>query len=191
MTTPSLKQKLVSPKARLFFACLSGVLLSIGMYLFTSQTPSIFELSFTEHSEMLGKDAGSVIPASCNSMPPTSHFAGDCPVVVQTNLSSSNIVLTINNTITGHYLYQNGNYYTHDSITATYTSGPATTRCALTATGYFQWLSPNASISVTGPYNTPVAWSLRCTDGIFVTQISSFTVVNTTAPYSTVYEPPN
>ncbi len=41
------------------------------------KNPHISELSFVEHS-VLGKKAGSVIPASCNSSPSTSHWAGDC-----------------------------------------------------------------------------------------------------------------
>jgi hypothetical protein len=41
-----------------------------------SGTPHISELAFIEHSST---GVGSVIPASCNSSPPTNHFGGDCP----------------------------------------------------------------------------------------------------------------
>lgn len=40
-------------------------------------TPFSSELAYIEHS-ILGKDAGSVVPASCNSAPPTSHRLNDC-----------------------------------------------------------------------------------------------------------------
>ncbi len=40
-------------------------------------TPFSSELAYIEHS-ILGKDAGSVVPASCNSAPPTSHVLNDC-----------------------------------------------------------------------------------------------------------------
>ncbi len=36
------------------------------------------ELSFREYS-VAGVSAGSVVPASCDSVPPTSHTSGDCP----------------------------------------------------------------------------------------------------------------
>jgi hypothetical protein len=39
-------------------------------------TPSLSELSFVEHSS-LGRKAGTVIPASCDSSPVYSHFVGD------------------------------------------------------------------------------------------------------------------
>lgn len=63
-----------------------GVILSallaliIGMtgYVFFSGEASKAELAFAEHS-LLGKQAGAVIPASCNSIPPFSHFGGANP----------------------------------------------------------------------------------------------------------------
>ncbi len=57
---------------------LGVIFLLIGIFFLTkSPTPYVSELAFTEHSSK-GNITGSVIPASCESSPPTSHFAGDC-----------------------------------------------------------------------------------------------------------------
>ncbi len=48
--------------------------------------PALAELHFAGHS-ILGSRAGSVVPASCESNPPTNHFDGDCPSVVTVGLS--------------------------------------------------------------------------------------------------------
>jgi hypothetical protein len=74
--------KRVASKKSFYKVGLSAVgLVSIAMvavfFVTRGVTPHTSELAFTEHST-LGKDAGSVIPASCNSNPPTDHFNGDC-----------------------------------------------------------------------------------------------------------------
>jgi hypothetical protein len=50
----------------------------VALFVVTKKDSSVSELAFTERSTMSGI-RGSVIPASCNSNPPTNHFAGDCP----------------------------------------------------------------------------------------------------------------
>lgn len=52
-------------------------LVLIGVVCVYNAKPHTSELMFLEFS-ILGKGAGSVIPASCDSAPPTSHFSGDC-----------------------------------------------------------------------------------------------------------------
>ncbi len=47
-------------------------------FLYVTGDASRAELAYAEYS-LVGKEAGSVIPASCNSIPPYSHRAGDCP----------------------------------------------------------------------------------------------------------------
>lgn len=53
------------------------------------------ELAFNERS-LLGERAGSVVPASCNSEPPTSHFIGDCPPVVKLYVGPSGKTVAVN-----------------------------------------------------------------------------------------------
>ncbi len=56
-----------------------------ALYLFSTTEANKAELAYAEHS-FLGKQAGAVIPASCNSNPPVSHFSGpppDCPDMCQ------------------------------------------------------------------------------------------------------------
>ena len=59
------------------FIALSTIGLFVVFFLTRGAMPHTSELAFTEHS-ILGRNAGSVIPASCNSSPPTDHFLGDC-----------------------------------------------------------------------------------------------------------------
>jgi hypothetical protein len=55
---------------------LPALLLLIGFFFVTrGQDPHTSELAFIEHSRT---HLGSVVPASCNSAPPTSHFLNDC-----------------------------------------------------------------------------------------------------------------
>lgn len=76
-------QKIFSiPRSKRFILVLSTFLAvcAVGLVSFAAQntgTPYSAELSYTETSDHQGV-IGSVVPASCESSPPTSHFAGDC-----------------------------------------------------------------------------------------------------------------
>ncbi len=60
------------------FAVFILLFASVSFFFITrGAIPHSSELAYIEHS-ILGKDAGSVVPASCNSVPPTSHFLNDC-----------------------------------------------------------------------------------------------------------------
>lgn len=57
-------------------------LIAVSLFFATrSALPATSELAFQERS-LLGKHIGSVIPASCDSVPPVSHFEGDCEPIV-------------------------------------------------------------------------------------------------------------
>jgi hypothetical protein len=65
-------------KKKLFMVPLLIVLL-IGVFFVTRGVdPHTSELAFIEHSQTR---SGSVVPASCNSAPPTSHFLNDCTAI--------------------------------------------------------------------------------------------------------------
>lgn len=64
----------------LTLALVTSILVIYSLISYFSFGPSRAELSYTEYS-YLGKSAGGVIPASCNSVPPFSHFTNDCPTM--------------------------------------------------------------------------------------------------------------
>lgn len=70
--------KLSKTKIQLLGFCFLFVTVLVSVFFITrGPNPHVSELAYIEHSN-LGKEAGSMIPASCNSAPPTSHFNGDC-----------------------------------------------------------------------------------------------------------------
>ncbi len=61
------------------------LLFFVSTFLITrGEYPHTSELAFIEHS-VSGAEGGSVVPASCNSAPPTSHFLNDCTAVCPSN----------------------------------------------------------------------------------------------------------
>ncbi len=75
-----LQKMFQSAASKLFFALLLIPIAFAMVFFFTlDSNPHSAELAFVEHST--DKDIiGSVVPASCESAPPTNHFAGDCAV---------------------------------------------------------------------------------------------------------------
>ena len=59
--------------------------LAAGVFFVTDEnTPHTSELAFIEHSSDAAM-VGSVVPASCESSPPTNHFSGDCRALDRVN----------------------------------------------------------------------------------------------------------
>ncbi len=75
-----LQKVLESSLPRLLLALFLLPVVLIALFFVTAeQNPHAAELAFAERS--IDKDIiGSVVPASCESAPPTNHFAGDCAV---------------------------------------------------------------------------------------------------------------
>lgn len=77
-----------------------GIVLVLGVVMVSSGTfvatkasnPHVAELSFSEKS--FG-NLGSVVPASCESNPPSSHWLGDCPAAVEVNISDVNVPIGV------------------------------------------------------------------------------------------------
>lgn len=63
------------------------IIIVSGFFITRGAFPYSSELSYIEHS-ILGKDAGSVVPASCSSAPPGSHFNGDCTYTCPSGVGS-------------------------------------------------------------------------------------------------------
>jgi hypothetical protein len=76
---------------------LASIMLLIPVIFFTTRgiSPAMSELSFIEKSTVLGKDSGSVVPASCDSSPQMSHFSGDCTTICSTSANP----LYVSNTV--------------------------------------------------------------------------------------------
>jgi hypothetical protein len=89
MSTPSQKPIILKTLFKVLVLGAAIPVIVLGVFVATRETtPHVSELSFIEHS-VLGEKAGSVIPASCDSVPPTSaHFPGDCDPVVNLGLQS-------------------------------------------------------------------------------------------------------
>ncbi|MEZ4195483.1 MAG: hypothetical protein R3B53_03805 [Candidatus Paceibacterota bacterium] len=89
----------ISTQSTVFLAILLSLLILAVAYEYLNKEVSIFELTFAEHSNLLGESGGAVLPASCSSNPPTNHSAGDCPPLVYVGIRSSNN--SVGATITG------------------------------------------------------------------------------------------
>lgn len=97
-------------KVSKYFTALTLVVFISLFYVTNAQSHFASELSFIEHS-ILGKDAGSVIPASCESTPSTNHFAGDCvtnvnmgfgvPATVQASFIGLRLTINLNHLVEG------------------------------------------------------------------------------------------
>ncbi len=107
---------------------------SFVFFITKDKNPHVSELSFIEHS-IIGKQAGTVIPASCNSSPSTSHWAGDCESKdVRVGFGS----LPSSPTVT---LTSNSQYVSNGAAPITLTwSGPGSASClASTSRGGSSW----------------------------------------------------
>lgn len=135
--------------------------------------PHLSELSFIENS--FGKE-GSVIPASCNSSPPTSHFSGDCPVDVEVNIADRANTVTTSVTVDSNYGARlvNGVWYVGNNEDTTDSSRAATIHFSSTGatscwiyTGVWseRGTSWTRNINI-GPGET-LSYAIKCTDGVF------------------------
>jgi len=71
--------RLILPTVLVVGGLLSVTAFAAGVFFVTDEkSPHTSELAFIEHSSDTSV-VGSVVPASCESSPPTNHFAGDCP----------------------------------------------------------------------------------------------------------------
>lgn len=138
-------------------------LVVVGTYFFIDKKVSFAELNFTEYSSVLGETAGGMIPASCESSPPTNH-AGDCLVGIRTGIADSLDSVTVN--LTG------GGTVWGTSRTISWTSSGATQCIASWASG---WIPTSGSRTVSGSC-TERDYSVNCTDGIFWSGIRTVTV---------------
>lgn len=70
--------------------------LCVVFFLTKGTFPNVSELSFIENSTLLGKKAGSVVPASCDSAPPANHFNGDCLFWTSVSLGFGSLPSSVN-----------------------------------------------------------------------------------------------
>jgi hypothetical protein len=167
-----------------FFACALGIVLVLIAYVLMRPDASLFELSYAEYSRFLGEEAGAVIPASCNSVPPTNHL-GDCPVAVSVNISKNANNLT--NAITGVTSggaaapYYSPYYYAYGStFSVQYTSANATfcisnqSLANLPATGSLTLGTP--------PSNSISTVSINCSNGVFWSGVKTVSIYSFYVP---------
>lgn len=161
-------------RSRSGFIGICVMLFTIVLYLISREKVFTAELNYAEYSEVLGRSAGGLIPASCESSPPTSHYSGDCPVSVETRFSKD--PKTVTSTLTPP------NQTVVDSATLYWTSGGGVTKCK----GSWKngWLPANGSATLTVQAYTTKSYSLTCTDGTFWTTGNTVTVSYTYIPYS-------
>ena len=69
----------IARRVSFFSALLTIVAIAVFFYTAYTAAPHVSELAFIESSNNADV-LGSVVPASCESAPPTNHFAGDCAV---------------------------------------------------------------------------------------------------------------
>lgn len=142
-------------------------LLLAGLFI-ANRDVSYAELNYTEHSRVLGVGAGGVIPASCESGPPTNHFAGDCPPAVQTRLAPSA------SAVTGQF--NGSNPQTIDlGASISWTSSGATFCISSWSAGL---LPPSGSFTPFGQQCNTYTYNLwlRCSNGVFWSAVSNKTV---------------
>ena len=203
MFTFKLKKESSSTLLTYVLAFFCGILIVVLAYFFFFQKISSFELSFAEYSHVLGENAGSVIPASCNSSPPDNHFAGDCPPVVETTIIAGPNTLVLSGVNVTPNLGAVGGYqYLAGGGLLNYSTSGGVTRCLLIYPGYdgvagstgdTSWIGTNGPIGISGAYQVYSSWQIRCTNGAHWTPIQTVYVYETVAPYSIVneYSPPS
>ena len=124
----------------------------ICLFIFTrGVNPSVSELAFVEHST---KASGSVVPASCDSSPPMSHFAGDCN-------PGGSMVFTVNVNPVPYGQTYTIRYDAYSILGIAY--------CSPTLNGAYYggggvWPVASAEIGTFGPISTNDVWTGTCHD---------------------------
>ncbi len=183
----------------LFFMTLFVIVPIVVFTATKEKIPHDSELSFIEHSEK-SDYVGSVIPASCESNPPTNHGAGDCPASVSVNLSTVpnniNFIFTVSSPEGAQVVRHGSAFYWTFGNGATWISTNINARVGFTATGAtgcsrsdqgYSRLYPPANefffnVPSTIYSNVPVSYTIACTDG-------THWVTTTFGFYGYFYEP--
>lgn len=149
-------------------------ILAVGLLVVTNERVSYAELEYVEYSPVLGEKGGGLIPASCQSSPPTSHFAGDCPVAVETGIAPT--ARTVSATLSP------ASQSVATQATISWTSSGAT-KCVGTWTP--SWLPSSGSAIVSNGTLAQLSYSIRCTDGVFWSTLQTVTVTYNPPPDGT------
>ncbi len=141
----------------LFFT--SAVFASI--FFVTRGEVSQSELAFVEHSSQ-SSILGSVVPASCNSVPPTNHN-GDCPLQIDVNLAPTGQGVSVSHSVVQFPGTAGGTFSWNSS---------GATKCSGSWEG--SWLPPSGNNVI---WNTG-SYTFSCTNGVEWSAPTSFTVVS-------------
>lgn len=142
-----------------------ALLLLAGFFAIRGTHPARAELAFSTQAP--GDDTGlSVIPASCESSPPTNHFTGDCTPVV--NLGSGPNATTRESNFLNFQMGVSSTDVAYGSpFTLTWYTGGATT---CTASGAWSGSRNIGSGSATDYNSSPSGgfsiYTLTCTNGV-------------------------